>query len=134
MGGVVGWRLTNPPPAPSGFGGDVRAGRPDDYRAGDVRYWPDGRFYVVRLDTGFLALYQRCPHMDCPIPPPQRDVFECKCHFSRFTLRGERVAGPAERAMDLFPMRLQNGELVVRTGERQAIRRDRFEPSQLLTV
>ena len=134
VGGIVGWRLTNPLPASGGFGGEVHAGRPDDYRVGDVRYWPDGRFYVVRLEAGFLALYQRCPHMDCPIPPPQRGAFECKCHFSRFTLRGERVVGPAERAMDLFPMRLQDGELVVRTGEPHAIRRDRFDSSQLLIV
>ena len=89
---------------------------------------------MVRSPTGFVALYRQCPHLRCTIPPPIDDIFECKCHLSRFSLTGGLLRGPAKRPMDRFPIRLVNGELEVATGEAEVIRRtdysddDAFNP------
>ncbi len=125
------WRLVWTPAARR-FGGVIQAGRPDDYAVGEARHWPEGQFHLVRLPDGFLALYERCPHLGCPIPPPREGVFECRCHFSRFALNGERLAGPADRPMDLFPVGLSGASLVVRTGKSAVRQRAVYDPSQAL--
>ena len=125
------WRLLWTPAARR-FGGTIRAGRPDDYQVGETRHWPEGQFHLVRLSDGFLALYERCPHLGCPIPPPRDGVFECRCHFSRFALNGERLTGPAERPMDLFPVGLSGGALLVRTGVSDVRQRTAYDPGQAL--
>lgn len=122
---TLAWRLFSPPPSRA-FGGLVRAGRPQDYAVGDVRTWADGRFYMARGPSGFVALYRQCPHLRCTIPPPVDGIFECKCHLSRFGPTGELLRGPAQRPMDRFPIRLVNGELVVTTGEASVIRRTEY--------
>jgi cytochrome b6-f complex iron-sulfur subunit len=105
----------------------VRAGSPTDYREGDVRYFADGRFYLVRLAEGFVALSQKCPHLGCAVPwrpefefsSPEitaRGVFLCPCHGSTYLPNGQVIKGPAERSMDLMAIRLANGQLVVDTG------------------
>ena len=131
--GVV-WRVVSPPPGRGEFGGDIAVGSPSLYSTGDVRRWAQGRFYLVRLADGFVALYQRCPHRGCPISPPQAGVFECKCHSSRFALDGANLTGPANRPMDLFPIRVEDGVLVVRTGARSAIARGRVDPAHTFAV
>ena len=125
------WRLAWTP-ATTRFGGTIRAGRPDDYQVGEARHWPEGQFHLVRVPDGFLALYERCPHLGCPIPPPRDGVFECRCHFSRFALNGERLTGPAERPMDLFPVGLSGEALVVRTGLGAVRQREAYDPRQAL--
>lgn len=71
----------------------------------------------MRSEAWRTVLESRSRRRCCARRAPRPQVLECKCHFSRFTLRGERVAVPAERGTDLFSIRLQNGEFVVRTGE-----------------
>ncbi len=124
------WR-TVLPPSWSEPEGPVLAGRPDDYTVGDARRWPDGRFYLARLPDGFLALFDRCPHLGCPIPTRRDGVFECRCHFSRFALNGARITGPAERPMDLLPISLSAGQLVVQAGDSVAQRRTDYDASQV---
>ena len=125
------WRLAWTPAA-TRFGGTIRVGLPDDYQVGESRHWADGQFHLVRIPDGFLALYERCPHLGCPIPPPRDGVFECRCHFSRFALSGERLTGPAERPMDVFPIGLSGETLVVRTGLAAVRQRDAYDPDQAL--
>src|SRR5688500_8062842 len=52
----------------SSFGGKVSAGNPADYKVGDVKYFVEGKFYLSRVQEGFMALYQRCPHVGCTVP------------------------------------------------------------------
>jgi hypothetical protein len=54
------------------FGAKLSVGDPAQYKEGDVKYFVDGKFYLVRLGAndelvqgtsavgGFLALYQKC--------------------------------------------------------------------------
>ena len=62
---------------------------------GDVKYFVDGKFYLVRLEEGFIALYQKCVHLGCTVPwRPEfewpyegqtvKGLFRCPCHGSTF--------------------------------------------------
>jgi cytochrome b6-f complex iron-sulfur subunit len=66
-----------------------------------------------------LALYRKCPHLGCQIPPLcQASLwFECLCHGSMYTILGERRAGPTTRGMDRFSVSLEDGVYMVDTRE-----------------
>lgn len=68
---------------------------------------PVGRFHVVHVDTGVVALYQVCTHLGClPKWVPTNHRFECPCHGSKFQLSGLYIEGPAPRSLDRFVMTL----------------------------
>jgi cytochrome b6-f complex iron-sulfur subunit len=58
-----------------------------------------------------LALYRKCPHLGCNIPPLcQKSLwFECLCHGSKYNIIGEKRAGPAPRGMDRFAVVVTKG-------------------------
>ncbi|MEO8251170.1 MAG: Rieske 2Fe-2S domain-containing protein [Chloroflexota bacterium] len=68
--------------------------------------------------TNVLALYRKCPHLGCNIPPLcQKSLwFECLCHGSKYTIIGEKRAGPAPRGMDRFTVTVTDGTYVIDTG------------------
>ncbi|HZD04896.1 MAG TPA: Rieske 2Fe-2S domain-containing protein [Longimicrobiales bacterium] len=106
-----------PRPA-GGFGGEIEAGSEVAFPEGEVRYFPEGRMYVTRVDGELVALFQKCPHLGCRVPfCDSSGRFECPCHGSVFNRKGEYLAGPAPRGMDSFPIRIQDGEVLVDTGE-----------------
>lgn len=106
------------PRVEGGFGGAVAAGAEGGFPEGEVRYFPEGRFYLTRIDGELMALYQKCPHLGCRVPYCESSGrFECPCHGSIFTRRGEYVAGPAPRGMDQFPLRVEDRAVVVDTAE-----------------
>jgi cytochrome b6-f complex iron-sulfur subunit len=108
----------------------VVAGAVDDFAAGSVTAVPAGRFYLVRLeDGGFLALHRRCPHLGCTVPWEEKTRrFVCPCHGSSFDARGDLQSPPAPRALDLFPVRIENG--LVKVDVSRPVERSRFEASQ----
>ncbi len=115
----AGWTtydLLVPRPA-GGFGGELEAGAEGAFPEGDVRYFAEGRFYVTRVEGDLVALYQKCPHLGCRVPYCETSGrFECPCHGSIFNRKGEYIAGPAPRGMDSFPIRLEEGKVLVDTG------------------
>ena len=119
------------------FGSRVSVGSPNDFKVGDVKYFVDGKFYLVRLDEGFMALYQKCPHVGCTVPwRPEFNFngvsgwFRCPCHGSTYDKTGQIVFGPAPRPMDYMRVLNEGGRLVVDTG---AIRkRNAWDPQQAL--
>jgi cytochrome b6-f complex iron-sulfur subunit len=133
------------------FGGKVSAGNANDYQTGDVKYFVDGKFYLVRLGPndagvttdagGFVALYQRCPHVGCTVPwRPEfewpyegqnvKGLFRCPCHGSTYLKTGQIIFGPAPRPMDLMKINLEGGRLVVDTGNIK--KRPLHDPSQVV--
>jgi cytochrome b6-f complex iron-sulfur subunit len=116
---------------PDGFGSEVVAGNLEEFEPGSVNYVQKGRFYIVRReDGGVLALWQRCPHLGCTVPwREDQNQFNCPCHSSFFNRQGEVIGGPAPRPMDLFPVSLQDSQLVVDTS--QPIQRQQFDDSQV---
>ncbi len=121
------------------FGSMVTAGGVGDFAVGSVTRFQDARFYLVRLPEGFIALYQKCTHLGCTIPWKQQDTsedtlaatgrFNCPCHGSIFDRYGVRKAGPAPRPLDLFPVSIVDGKVVVNTDPKTAILRDAWNPN-----
>ena len=112
------------------FGSIVTAGPVDDFPPNSVTPFSQARFYLSRLeDGGFLALYRKCTHLGCSVPWEQPDnQFMCPCHASAFDAKGDVLNPPAPRALDLFPVIIEDGLVKVDTGT--IIQRDRFDPSQ----
>jgi cytochrome b6-f complex iron-sulfur subunit len=111
--------------------GMVVAGPVDRFAPGSVTAFPEGRFYLARLeDGGFLALDRTCTHLGCAVPwVASQKRFVCPCHASAFDIRGDVLSPPAPRALDLLPVRIENGIVKVETG--RPIRRRRFERDQV---
>jgi cytochrome b6-f complex iron-sulfur subunit len=113
-------------------GGIVTAGVAADFTPSSVTPFPEGHFYLVRLaDGGFLALSATCSHLGCAVPWNEKDQnFPCPCHASVFDITGAVKSPPAPRPLDLLPVAIEGGVVAVDT--RKKIRRDRFEPSQVV--
>jgi cytochrome b6-f complex iron-sulfur subunit len=122
----------------STFGSKVSAGSPNDFKVGDVKYFVEGKFYLSRLQEGFMALYQKCPHVGCTVPwrpefthpnaPGQQGLFRCPCHGSTYLPNGQIIFGPAPRPMDYMRITNEGGRLMVDTGKIQ--RRPAWDPAQ----
>ena len=131
------------PPFVTGFGADVNAGLVDDVKSkirdeNGFLYLPEGRAWVTEfpaaalpkaqatysapeltgMETGLVALFQKCPHLGCRVPSCLTSQwFECPCHGSRYNQVGEKRGGPAPRGMDRFAMSVNaKGEFIIRTG------------------
>lgn len=119
---------------PGTFGSKVIAGQVDEFQPGTVNHVQKGRFYISRLEDGsFISLWHRCTHLGCTVPWREAERrFNCPCHSSIFNTVGEVVSGPAPRPLDIFPIEIQDGQLVVDTGH--PIQRDKYVPSQATRV
>ena len=113
------------------FGSVVNAGSVDTFPSGSVVEFPDGRFFLIHAPTGgFLAVYHRCTHLGCTINwEPDGNRFFCPCHASHFDINGDVQNPPAPRALDLFAIQIEDGQILVDTGN--ILRRDTFETNQL---
>lgn len=131
QGGAALLNFFKPRTQPGSFGGLVVAGSLEEFEPGSVNYVQKGRCYIVRQgDGGLLAIWQRCTHLGCTVP--WREVegqFNCPCHSSLFNRQGEVTGGPAPRPLDLFPVKLLEGKLLVNTS--QPIQRRTFDESQV---
>jgi cytochrome b6-f complex iron-sulfur subunit len=113
------------------FGGKIAAGQIDEFQPGTVSHITKGRFYISRLeDGGLLALWQRCTHLGCTVPwRDDEGQFHCPCHSSLFNNKGEVIGGPAPRPLDIFPVEIVSGQIIVDTGT--PIAREKWDPSQV---
>ena len=121
------------PVAKSGFGGQILAGKIEDFTVGTINRILAGRFFIARSEAGILALWQKCPHLGCSVPwVEEEDRFHCPCHGSMFNRVGEVIGGPAPRPMDIFPIEVREDEIWVDTGKPQ--QRTKFDDSQLTRI
>jgi cytochrome b6-f complex iron-sulfur subunit len=116
---------------PGDGGAVVVAGPVERFEPNSVSAFPEGRFYLVRLeDGGFLALSRVCTHLGCTVPwSTEEQRFTCPCHSSTYDIRGDVLSPPAPRALDLYPVRIENQIVKVVTGT--TIRRNSFEFAQV---
>lgn len=114
------------------FGAIIAAGAVDSFRPGSVTEFPDGRFFLIRAeDGGFLAVYNRCTHLGCTVSwQSEKNGFFCPCHASNFDQHGEVVNPPAPRPLDTLAIHIEEGQVLVDTGEIGT--RDRFSTDQLV--
>jgi cytochrome b6-f complex iron-sulfur subunit len=87
----------------------------DDLKDAERTY--DDTPSVLRgMEAGYVALYQKCPHLGCRVPWCQTSQwFECPCHGSKYNRVGEKKGGPAPRGMDRFGLEVSGGSIVVDT-------------------
>ncbi|MEA3336490.1 MAG: Rieske 2Fe-2S domain-containing protein [Chloroflexota bacterium] len=115
------------------FGTVVKAGRVDEFELPSVNYFREARFYLVRNELGFLALYRKCTHLGCVVPwDAPANEFNCPCHSSLFTREGAVISGPAPRPMDMFPVTIKDDIVFVDTG--QVVERTAVHPEQITPV
>ncbi len=97
--------------------GKVVAGRIEDFPVGSVTYVKEGKFFVVRLSDGILALNQTCTHMQCNVAyQPEHYRFYCACHYNKFTRKGEHIGHiPSVPPLMAYPLELVDGQVVVDT-------------------
>lgn len=130
--GLLGLAYFQPRLGAGDFGGVITVGKLDDFPSGSVTLIQNGRFYLSRLtDGGLLALYQRCTHLGCSVPwDAAQQKFVCPCHSAEYDATGQVTAPPAPRALDLFPVAVQDGVITVDTSRPQ--QRDRFAAAQVV--
>lgn len=131
---------TTAPPIEGEFGTRVDAGAlrevQDSLSRDRLVYVPHARTYLVKprpvdlakakaaypapihagLDVGLLSLFQKCTHLGCRVPYcPTSQMFECPCHGGIFSGTGEWRSGVPPRGMDLFPIAISHGRIVIDT-------------------
>lgn len=134
QGLIAAFNFLKPRVKAGGFGSLVTAGLVEEFPPGSVRHIPSGQFYISHVEgKGLLAIWHRCTHLGCTVPWSENEgQFICPCHSSLFATTGVVVDGPAPRPLDLFPIEIENDEVVVDTG--RVIQRSNFEPSQATKV
>jgi cytochrome b6-f complex iron-sulfur subunit len=112
----------------------ITAGTVDSFDPGSVTAFPRGRFYLTRLENGgFLALSRECTHLGCTVPwVEEENRFVCPCHASMFDIRGDVINPPAPRALDLYPVTIENN--MVKVDVSKAVERKRFKREQVVNV
>jgi len=108
----------------------IVAGPIDRFEPDTVAAFPKGKFYLARLkDGGFLAISRECTHLGCTVPwNAHEHAFVCPCHASAFDITGNVLSPPAPRALDLHPVRVENGIVKVDTSKR--LKRSSFDRTQ----
>lgn len=79
---------------------------------------PEGRYWLVNLESGVLALYTVCVHLGCLYRwVANNNRFECPCHGSKYARDGTRLEPPAPRNLDRFIIRAldKDGEVLAET-------------------
>lgn len=111
--------------------GVVVAGPLDRFEPNTVTAFPHDKFYLARLENGgFLALSRKCTHLGCTVPWSEGEGrFVCPCHASSYDITGDVLSPPAPRALDLYPVRIENGIVKVDTGS--LVKRKTFEIAQV---
>jgi cytochrome b6-f complex iron-sulfur subunit len=109
----------------------VTAGPVDKFTPKSVTAFIRGRFYLSRLDDGgFLALSHKCTHLGCTVPWDEKEMkFMCPCHASAFDITGDVVDAPAPRALDIYPVTIENK--IVKVDISNPIKRSGFRPEQV---
>ncbi|MDX2448377.1 MAG: Rieske 2Fe-2S domain-containing protein [Desulfobacterales bacterium] len=114
------------------FGGRIIAGPVGSFSPNTVTAFPRGHFYLACLkEGGFLAIHRKCTHLGCTVPWVEKEqAFICPCHSSTFDIQGAVIRSPASRALDIFPVLIENNVVFVDTG--RTIKRNAFKPDQVV--
>ncbi|MBT8365964.1 MAG: Rieske (2Fe-2S) protein [Deltaproteobacteria bacterium] len=110
----------------------VTAGAVNSFVPDSVTAFVRGRFYLTRLaDGGFLALSRKCTHLGCTIPWVEKErKFACPCHASAFDIGGNVISPPAPRALDIYPVTIEND--IVKVDISKPIKRSEFSFDQVI--
>ena len=109
----------------------ITAGAVERFTSNSVTAFVRGKFYLARLeDGGFLALSRTCTHLGCSVPWVEKEMkFACPCHGSAFDITGNVIEAPAPRALDIYPLTIENNIIKVDTS--RPIKRSTFSAGQV---
>jgi nitrite reductase/ring-hydroxylating ferredoxin subunit len=112
--------------------GPITCGHVDDFPVGSVKTFVKGKFFLVRLEGGFLALSRWCTHLNGLLGwKKEHWEFYCPMHGARFDRRG--MARPLARPcppLRRHPVTItRSGEVVVEPDT--VIPREGFDGCQL---
>ena len=110
----------------------IEAGPVNSFQPNTVTVFRGGRFYLTRLeDGGFIANSLRCTHLGCSIEwDKEKKRFICPCHSSAFEMNGNVQNPPAPKALDYYPVIIENGMIKVDVGTR--LQRERYSKDQIV--
>jgi cytochrome b6-f complex iron-sulfur subunit len=110
----------------------ITAGAVERFAPNSVTAFVRGKFYLARLeDGGFLALSRTCTHLHCSVPWVEKEMkFICPCHGSAFDITGNVIEAPAPRALDIYPMTIENK--IIKVDTRKPIKRSTFRVEQVV--
>jgi menaquinol-cytochrome c reductase iron-sulfur subunit len=67
-------------------------------------------------DRQFIAFSLNCTHLGCPVRwLPRANLFICPCHGGVYNKDGAVAAGPPPEPLVHYPVRVQNGQVEIRT-------------------
>lgn len=109
----------------------ITAGAVERFKSNSVTAFVRGKFYLARLeDGGFLALSRTCTHLGCSVPWVENEMkFACPCHGSAFDITGNVIEAPAPRALDIYPIIIENK--IVKVDTSKPIKRSTFSVEQV---
>jgi cytochrome b6-f complex iron-sulfur subunit len=110
----------------------LTCGPVDSFLPGTVTAFVRGRFYLARLaDGGFLAISRQCTHLGCTVPWVEEESrFACPCHASVFDITGNVINAPANRALNIYPLSIENNTVAVDV--QHSIKRSGFKKEQVV--
>ena len=115
--------------------GPINCGHMDDFPVGTVKSFVKGKFFLVRLDDGFLALSRWCTHLNGLLSwKKEHWDFCCPMHGARF----DRTGMPRPLSHSCVPLRAHpvtisdDGDVMVDPDT--AISRDGFSPDQVVAA
>jgi menaquinol-cytochrome c reductase iron-sulfur subunit len=75
--------------------------------------------WVVKLsETEVVAYSPQCTHLGCAYHFEEaKGEFVCPCHTTNFAIDGTVLGGPAPRALDRYPVKVQGSRLLIGTIE-----------------
>ena len=109
----------------------IIAGAIESFAPNSVTAFVRGKFYLARLeDGGLLALSRTCTHLGCTVPWVEKEMkFACPCHGSAFDITGNVIEAPAPRALNIYPITIENN--MIKVDIRKPIKRSTFQVEQV---
>jgi menaquinol-cytochrome c reductase iron-sulfur subunit len=104
-----------------GAAGEIAEGAPTQLnymatvRDGWVETKAQKAVWAVKRPDGTVTVFSPiCPHLGCGYRWDHSDrAFKCHCHGIVFDADGNVVAGPAPRALDTLPSKIEQGRLLI---------------------
>ena len=75
--------------------------------------------YVRTAAPGdYVVFAVNCAHLGCPVRWfSESQLFMCPCHGGVYYADGSRASGPPERGLFTYPLKLQNGRILIDAGQ-----------------
>ena len=66
----------------------------------------------------FTVFAINCAHLNCPVRWfSESQLFMCPCHGGVYYADGSRASGPPERGLFTYPLKVENGKLLIKAGQ-----------------